>query len=168
MDLDFEIRLMGPGDWDRVKAIYLEGIAAGDATFETTAPEWTEWDKNHLPGARLVAVTGDGAVHGWAALSPVSTRHAYSGVAEVSIYVATESRGHGVGKKLLQVLIAESEANDIWTLQASVFPENAATLALHKSCGFRLVGRRERIGRTANGLWRDTLLLEYRSPKVGK
>lgn len=156
---------MRAGDWPAVRAIYLEGIATGEATFETEAPSWEEWDAAHLSFARLVARAGDN-VSGWAALSPVSRRKAYAGVAEVSVYVAAASRTKGVGRALLERLIQESGQNGIWTLQAAVFPENAATLALHKRCGFREVGRRERIS-TLNGSWRDTILLERRSRTVG-
>ena len=156
---------MTADDWLAVRAVYLEGIATGEATFETEAPSWETWDAGHLPFARLVARAG-GSVIGWAALSPVSQRKAYSGVAEVSVYVAAHSRGKGVGRALLERLIQESEQNGIWTLQAAVFPENAATIAVHKRCGFREVGRRERISKL-NGNWRDTILLERRSEIVG-
>lgn len=161
----FTIEPMAAGDWPVVRAIYLEGIATGEATFETEAPSWEEWDAAHLSFGRLVARRG-GDVIGWAALSPVSQRKVYAGVAEVSVYVAVHSRGKGVGRALLDRLIQESEQNGIWTLQAAVFKENAATLALHKRCGFGEVGRRERISKL-NGSWRDTLLLERRSKTVG-
>jgi len=157
---------MQPDDWPLVRAIYLEGIMTGNATFETQAPSWEEWNANHLQFGRLVA-REDNRLIGWAALSAVSRRKAYSGVAEVSVYVAHDSRGKGAGRALLEQLIAESEENGIWTLQASVFPENVATLALHRACGFREVGRRERISKLA-GVWRDTILLERRSATVGK
>ena len=156
---------MAADDWLAVRTVYLEGIATGEATFETEAPSWEAWDSGHLSFGRLVARDGDSVI-GWAALSPVSQRKAYSGVAEVSVYVAAHSRGKGVGQALLERLIRESEQNGIWTLQAAVFPENAATLALHKRCGFREVGRRERISKL-NGNWRDTILLERRSRAVG-
>jgi len=156
---------MGPGDWENVRSIYLEGIATGDATFETGAPSFADWDKAHLTCARLVARRGDQTI-GWAALSPVSQRCVYGGVAEVSVYVSSSSRGLGVGRSLLERLIAESERNGIWTLQAGIFPENLGSLALHRSCGFREVGRRERIGKL-KGIWRDTILLERRSTFVG-
>jgi L-amino acid N-acyltransferase YncA len=156
---------MAADDWLAVRAVYLEGIATGGATFETEAPSWEKWDVAHLRFARLVARDGDDVI-GWAALSPVSQRKAYVGVGEVSIYVAAHSRGNGVGKALLERLIQESEHDGIWTLQAAVFPENAATLALHKRFGFREVGRRERISKL-NGRWRDTILLERRSKTVG-
>jgi phosphinothricin acetyltransferase len=162
---DVSIRQLEATDWPHVRAIYLRGIATGQATFETTAPTWEAWAAAHLEFARVVALS-DGELCGWAALSPVSKRAAYAGVAEVSVYVAEEFRKRGIGLKLLQRLIAESEQHGIWTLQASVFPENAATVALHQRCGFREVGRRERIGRL-NGVWRDTMLLERRSQVVG-
>ena len=159
------IEQMRPGDWEPVKAIYLEGIATGHATFETEAPSWEAWDGAHLRFARLVA-RDDQTISGWAALNPVSRRQAYAGVAEVSIYVAADHRNAGVGRALLNALIAESERNGIWTLQAVVFPENATTIALHLRCGFREVGPRERIGKL-NGKWRDTILLERRSALIG-
>ncbi len=152
--------------WPEVRAIYEQGMATGHATFTTEAPAWDEWDRGHLPHSRLVALDEAGRVRGWAALSPVSGRCVYAGVAEVSVYVATDARGRGVGRLLLAALVAESEARGLWTLQAGIFPENAASLRLHEAHGFRLVGRRERIGQL-RGQWRDTLLLERRSPVVG-
>lgn len=159
------IEEMKPEDWGRVREIYLDGIAAGHATFETEAPPWKAWDASHLPFARLVARNAD-LVLGWAALSPVSSRRAYAGVAEVSVYVAGRNRGQGVGRALLTSLISKSEAHGIWTLQAVMFPENGASIALHQGCGFRKVGRRERISRL-QGEWRDTILFERRSSKTG-
>jgi L-amino acid N-acyltransferase YncA len=159
------IEKMSPGDWERVSAIYLEGIATGNATFETNAPSWEVWDAAHLPFARLVAKDDDEVI-GWAALSPVSQRCVYGGVAEVSVYVAGSQRQSGVGRKLLEALITESERNGIWTLQAGMFPENAGSLALHRKLGFREVGRRERIAKL-NGMWRDTILWERRSATTG-
>ena len=156
---------MRPEDWEQVRSIYLEGIATGIATFETDAPVWEKWDAGHLRKARFVVRYGL-KVLGWAALSPVSDRCVYGGVAEVSVYVGARGRGRGVGRALLESLIAASERNGIWTLQAGVFPENAASVKLHLSCGFREVGRRERIGKM-HGVWRDTLLLERRSRSVG-
>ena len=152
---------MRASDWDEVRAIYLEGIRTGHATFETEAPSWERWDEAHLPFARLVMREGD-TVLGWAALSPVSKREVYRGVAEVTVYVAEAARGRGIGRALLEALIEESERNGIWTLQASIFPENTASVVLHRRCGFREVGRRERISKL-HGIWRDTLLLERRS-----
>jgi phosphinothricin acetyltransferase len=151
--------------WNRVRAIYLEGIATGHATFETAAPEWAEWNEARLPHSRLVAI--DGEVMGWAALSPVSKRAVYAGVAEVSVYVAAAARGRGLGRALLEELIKESERHNVWTLQAGIFPENAASIALHRNAGFRVVGTRERIGRL-NGVFRDVALMERRSAVVGR
>ena len=154
-----------PDDWPAVRSIYLEGIGSGHATFETEAPSWQDWDAGHYQFGRLVAREADRVV-GWAALSPVSRRRVYSGVAEVSVYVSDDRRGQGIGRALLEKLICESEQNSIWTLQASVFPENAATIGLHRACGFHEVGRRERIGKL-NDTWRDTLLFERRSQVAG-
>lgn len=156
---------MAPEHWDDVKRIYEEGIATGNATFQTEALSWEEWDKSHLQSCRLVAVE-DNRVSGWAALTPVSGRCVYAGVAEVSVYVANAARGKGIGKKLLEALIEESEKNNLWTLQAGIFPENIPSIKIHESCGFRLIGKRERIGKM-NGKWRDTLLFEKRSNIVG-
>ena len=152
--------------WPAVKAIYEAGMATGNATFETQAPAWDAWDKDHLDHSRLVAVDDAGTVLGWAALSPVSGRCVYGGVAEISLYIAAGVRGQGIGRLLLQALIAASAANGIWTLQAGTFPENTVSLRLHAAAGFREVGRRERIGQL-HGIWRDTLLLERRSAVVG-
>lgn len=163
--MDFVIDRMSHEDWEQVRSIYLEGIATGHTTFETGAPSWEKWDASHLPIARLVARQGD-KVLGWAALSPVSSRKAYRGVAELSVSVGEDSRGRGIGRALLDTLIAQSESNGIWTLQASIFPENTASVKLHLRCGFREVGRRERIGKLS-GVWRDTLLFERRSKTVG-
>lgn len=156
---------MTPKDWAEVRAIYLEGIATGDATFETEAPAWERWDATHRPGERFVA-RESGAILGWAALSAVSDRCVYGGVAEVSVYVAAAARSKGVGAALLQQLIEASEGAGVWTLQAGVFPENRASVALHERLGFRQVGRRERLGKM-NGVWRDVLLLERRSVRAG-
>lgn len=158
---------MAREDWETVRSIYLEGLATGDATFETEAPSWEKWDEGHLSVPRLVAVSSsDGVVVGWAALTRISSRAVYCGVAEVSVYVTNKSRGNGIGKALLKQLIAQSEQKGLWTLQASVFPENIASLALHKMLGFREVGIRQRIGKL-HGTWRDTVLLERRSEAVG-
>ena len=156
---------MQSADWSAVRAIYTEGIAGRNATFETEAPSWTIWDRNHRSDCRLVARSGP-TVIGWVALSPVSGRCVYAGVAQVSVYVATSAQGQGVGKALLQALIAESEAAGIWTLNAGIFVENTASIALHTSCGFRQVGYRERIGQL-DGVWRNTILMERRSAVVG-
>ncbi len=168
MDDDLEIRPMRPGDWPAVARIYADGIATGDATFETEVPEWRDWDAAHLSVCRLVArETGqeDGGIIGWVALSPFSHRHVYRGVGELSIYVASEARGRGVGRVLLNALVAASEEAGFWTLHAGIFPENEASIALHRRCGFRIVGVRERLGRLA-GVWRDVVLLERRSATV--
>jgi phosphinothricin acetyltransferase len=160
-----EVREMRRRDWPAVAAIFAEGIESSDATFETRVPTWNEWDAAHLDDQRLVAYRGNEIV-GWAALTPYSGRCAYSGVAEESVYVAARARGRGVGRALLETLIALSEAAGIWTLQAGVFPENKASLKLHFACDFRTVGLRERLGRTSDGVWRDVLLLERRSPAL--
>ncbi len=159
------IDAMRGDDWDAVRAIYLDGIATGNATFETVAPSWERWDGGHLDMCRFVAREGD-RVLGWGALSRVSMREVYAGVAEVSIYVGRESRGRGIGRGLLGALVHGSEGAGIWMLQAGIFPENMASIELHTSAGFREVGRRERIGRL-HGVWRDVLLLERRSRTVG-
>jgi L-amino acid N-acyltransferase YncA len=155
-----EIRELTPADWQAVEAIYAEGIATGDATFETETPTWAEFDAGRLPDHRLVAVDGNRVV-GWAALSPTSRRECYAGVVEHSVYVEESSQGRGIGRALLEALVASADAAGIWTIQTSIFPENAASLALHLRVAFRIVGRRERIARL-NGIWRDTLLLERR------
>ena len=163
--MEYAIGAMNPADWEQVRSIYLEGIRTGQATFETEAPEWEKWDAGHLKECRLVART-DASIVGWAALSPVSTRRAYSGVAEVSVYIAASFRGRGAGRALLEALIACSEQHGIWTLQAGIFASNEASRTLHGACGFREVGRRERISKL-NGTWRDVVLLERRSKAVG-
>ncbi len=163
--MDFALEKMKSTDWNAVRAIYEEGIATGHATFETEVPGWREWDRSHLRDCRLVAKTKEQVV-GWTALSPVSERCVYTGVAEVSIYVTSSARGQGIGKTLLKALIDESEKVGIWTLQAGVFPENTASIALHKACGFRKIGFRSRIGQIGD-VWRDVVLLERRSEVVG-
>ncbi|HTZ60056.1 MAG TPA: GNAT family N-acetyltransferase [Acidobacteriaceae bacterium] len=162
--MKIQIYPITPADWPEVRAIYEEGIATGVGTFETSAPSWEEWDEARLKHSRLIA-RGQRAL-GWAALSPVSRRPCYAGVAEVAIYVAAASRGQGIGEALLGALIESSEANGIWTLQGATIAENAASLALQRKCGFQIIGRRERIGRIG-GAWRDTILTERRSTKVG-
>jgi phosphinothricin acetyltransferase len=159
------IDAMKADDWLWVRGIYEEGIATGNATFETEAPEWASWDAKHLASCRLVARSGDEIV-GWAALSHVSSRAAYRGVAEVSVYVSASARGRGVGCKLLAALVEASEAAGVWTLQAGIFPENAASLLIHEKIGFRVVGIREKIG-CLNGRWRDVVLMERRSETNG-
>ena len=158
------IDAMTPYDWNDVRRIYEEGLATGGGSFETAAPSWERWNAARLPHSRLVA--RDEATLGWAALSPVSTRACYDGVAEVGIYVAAAARGRGVGRALLDALIASAEAHGIWTLQGATIAENAASLALQSRCGFRVVGRRERIAKR-DGVWHDTVLTERRSTVVG-
>ncbi len=156
---------MEANDWDDVRAIYREGIATGNATFEKSAPEWEKWDKEHLRVCRLVARAGR-EVLGWAALTPVSGRCVYAGVAEVSVYVAERARGRGIGFALLSALVSASEREGLWTLQAGIFPENAASIELHKRAGFRILGTRERLG-CLDGRWRDVVLMERRSAIAG-
>jgi phosphinothricin acetyltransferase len=160
------IDAMTPADWPAVRAIHEDGIRTGHSTFDTSSPSWETWNEGHLNHCRLVARLGDRVV-GWAALSPVSDTCAYSGVAEVSIYLSEGARGHGIGSKLLGALIIDSEREDIWTLQAGIFPDNRSSIALFESKGFRIVGRRERLGEL-NGVWRDVMLLERRSRVAGR
>ena len=157
---------MLPDDADAVLAIYADGIATGDATFQTEVPSWEEWDANHLGAPRLVARTVDGLVLGWCALSPISRRPVYAGVAEVSVYVGAAARGQGIGRALLEATVKASEDAGLWTLQAGIFAENRASIALHEACGFRVVGTRERMGRHLER-WRDVVLMERRSRVVG-
>ncbi len=159
-----DVRDLGPGDWPEVSRIYAEGIATGNATFETTVPSWDAWDAAHLPEHRFAAVR-DGRVVGWIALAPTSERPCYAGVAEISAYVAAEARGESVGSALLATAVESSERGGIWTLETGVFPENEPSLALLTRFGFRVVGMRERIGRL-HGVWRDVFLLERRSEVV--
>ena len=163
--MPIEIDAMTAGDWPQVAEIYRQGLETGNASFETEVPAPEAWDAAHLPEPRLVARL-DGAIAGWAALSAVSGRCVYGGVAEVSVYVAAGSAGRGVGRRLLSELVRLSEEAGIWTLQAGIFPENPASLTLHERCGFRVVGRRERLG-CQNGVWRDVVLVERRSATVG-
>jgi phosphinothricin acetyltransferase len=163
--MNLTLEKMKSADWNAVRAIYEEGIATGHATFETEVPEWRAWDRSHLRDCRLVAKAKEQVV-GWTALSPVSERCVYAGVAEVSIYITSSARGQGIGKTLLKALIDKSEKVGIWTLQAGVFPENTASIALHKACGFREIGYRSRIGQTGD-VWRDVVLLERRSEICG-
>ncbi|WP_374679337.1 GNAT family N-acetyltransferase [Microbacterium wangruii] len=158
-------------DWPRVEAIFAAGIAGGEATFETRPPTWERFDTGKVPDARLVAVDEAGTVVGWAAASPVSAREAYRGVIEHSVYIDPAHRGEGIGRALLAAFIEAAEDAGYWTIQASVFPENTASLRLHEQAGFRVVGRRERIARSGvgphAGRWRDTLLIERRSTRNG-
>ena len=162
---DITITAMLPEDWPSVRRIYADGIATGNATFETAVPDWETWDRNHLQECRLVARSGD-AVIAWAALSPVSARACYAGVAEHSVYVDRAWRGQGIGKRLLAAFVAESEAAGFWTLQSSIFPENRASITIHLACGFRILGRRKRVARQ-HGVWRDTVIVERRSGTAG-
>lgn len=159
------IENMRPGDWEAVRRIYEEGLAAGDATFEVEAPPWPVWDERHHSHSRLVA-RATGQIVGWAALAPVSNRVCYAGVGEVSVYVAAGWRGRGVGKSLLAALVESSERHGIWSLYASTFRENDASIRLQLAQGFRVVGRRERIAKQS-GVWRDTVITERRSKVVG-
>ncbi len=156
---------MSVNDWLSVREIYAQGIATGNATFESSFPEWGKWNASHLQPCRLVARSGEETL-GWAALSPVSGRCVYGGVAEVSIYVAERARGQKIGTKLLAALVAAAEQHGIWTLQAGIFPENIPSIESHKRCGFRVVGVREKLG-CLNGRWRDVILMERRSKVVG-
>jgi phosphinothricin acetyltransferase len=159
-----EVVPLEPRHWESVERIYLQGIATGNATFETSSPTWEDWDRGHLAHLRLVALDGDEVV-GWTALSRVSDRCVYGGVAEESVYVAEGARGRGVGRLLLDELISRSEAAGIWTIQTGIFPENEASLRLHELVGFRVLGVREKLGKL-DGVWRDVVFLERRSPNV--
>src|SRR5919198_833710 len=159
-----KIRDLRPGDWPEVAGIYAAGVETRNATFETAVPSWEEWDAGHSARPRLVGVEA-GEVAGWAALSPVSARRCYTGVAEDSVYVAPGRQGRGVGRGVVEELVAQSEAAGLWTLQTSIFPENRASLALHLRCGFRVVGVRERIAQL-DGVWRDTVVPEPRAGAV--
>lgn len=165
------IREMTPADWPRVEAILAAGIAGGEATFETETPSWERFDAGKVADARLVAHDDTGTVLGWVAASPVSTRDAYRGVIEHSVYVDPARHGRGVGRRLLESFLAATERAGYWMVQSSVFPENTASLRLHEAVGFRTVGRRERIARSRlgphAGQWRDTILIEWRSPRNG-
>lgn len=159
------VRQMTSDDWAKVSHIYAEGITTGFATFEQDVPDYDQWDQAHIRSCRLVAEE-EGIIHGWAALSPVSSRCVYGGVAEVSVYVGTKSRGKGVGKLLLEELISQSENAGFWTIQSGIFPENEASISLHKKVGFRYIGKRERVGKL-HGVWKDNLLFEKRSENIG-
>jgi L-amino acid N-acyltransferase YncA len=160
-----QIRPLVEADYPSVKRIFLESIATGQATFETTAPEWPVWNKAHLPVCRLGAVDEAGELLGWAALTPTSDRSVYAGVASLSIYIAESARRQGVGRALLTRLLTESEAAGLWTIQAGIFADNEASIRLHTICGFRMVGYREKIGKL-NGVWRDSVLMERRSQNI--
>ena len=162
----FTFRPLLPNDWEQVAEIYQQGIETGNATFELKVPDWEEWDRSHLNSCRIVAESNN-TIMGWAALSPVSSRCIYGGVAEVSVYVHSNFTGQQIGTQLLGQLIIDSEKQGVWTLQSSIFPKNIASIKMNKKLGFREVGYRERIGKM-NGVWRDTVLLERRSTNVGK
>lgn len=164
--MNFEIRVMQPEDSNKVLEIYEEGIRSGNATFETTVPSWEAWDMNHLNTSRFVVCDENENIVGWCALTPISSRLAYRGVAEVSIYISTVFQNRGLGAVLLRKLILDSEENEYWTLQCSVFPENKASISLFQKNGFRIVGTREKIGQI-NAFWRDTFLMERRSRNIG-
>ena len=163
--MEVAIRSMTKNDWIQVAEIYRQGIETGNATFESQIPSWDKWDLAHVRSCRVVA-TIDNIVVGWAALIPVSARKVYAGVGEVSIYISNKYKGLKIGTKLLDRLIEESEKEGFWTLQAGIFPENAASIKLHQNHGFRIIGYREKIGQM-KGIWRDTVLLERRSKKIG-
>ena len=162
--IDLTVVPLEPEHWEAVRRIYLEGIETRNATFETTAPTWEAWDRSHSPDLRVVA-TRAGFVVGWAALSPVSGRCVYDGVSEESVYVAAAERGRGIGRLLLEALIRRSEEAGVWTIQTGIFPENTASIRLHESVGFRVLGIREKLGKL-DGVWRDVAFLERRSPSV--
>lgn len=159
-----EIRNLLAADWEKVRLIYEKGIKTGHATFQTTTPSWDDWNESHISNCRIVSEK-KGVITGWAALTPVSSRCVYAGVAEVSVYVDPEQSGRGIGLALLEELVHLSESEGIWTLQAGIFPENKASLRIHEKAGFRILGIREKIGRQ-NGIWRDTVLLERRSKRI--
>lgn len=161
-----KVRPLLKGDWQFVAEIYRQGIESGHATFETKVPDWDNWDRGRHPKCRLVADL-DGRVMGFAAISPVSSRKVYAGVGEVMVYVAEDARGRGVGGRLLRELVACSEAVGLWTLQASIFPENVTSIRMHERVGFRVLGTRERIARFHDGRWRDTVIMERRSDVAG-
>lgn len=164
--MEYNIDVMKASDWEQVKNIYLEGIKTGIATFQTEAPAWKNWDRGHLNSCRLVA-RSQNEILGWVALSPTSSRDCYKGVVEVSIYVDEKYKGQGIGTMLLTELIKQSEENDIWTLYCSIIRENTASIKMHKKCGFREIGIREKIAKMSDGVWHDTVLMERRSNTVG-
>jgi L-amino acid N-acyltransferase YncA len=168
---DLVVRPMTEQDWPRVEAVYRAGIATGHATFEAATPGWERFDRTRLPDQRLVAVDEDGRALGWAAAASVSDRCVYAGVVEHSVYVDPTVQGRGVGRLLLDSLIASTEAAGIWTIQSGVFPENTASLRLHEAAGFRTVGTRRRVGKMTYGpmteQWRDVTFIERRSVRVG-
>ncbi|WP_332238020.1 GNAT family N-acetyltransferase [Sporolactobacillus sp. KGMB 08714] len=163
---NYHIDGMNPSDWDQIRQIYLDGIKTGLATFQTGAPEWSEWDQSHVKTCRIVA-RSEGSILGWAALSPTSSRCCYKGIGEISIYISDTRKGQGVGTALLKYLIHDAEDNGFWTLQSAITRENKASLALHAKCGFREIGFRERIAQMPDGSWHDVILMERRSPIIG-
>ncbi|MEL6558637.1 MAG: N-acetyltransferase family protein [Bacteroidota bacterium] len=166
MDIrELSYRPITASDWKEVSAIYEQGILTGNATFESGAPSWQQWSEDHLPHSRIIGLH-QGEIVGWAALSPVSGRCVYGGVAEVSVYVSDAHTGKSIGSKLLAQLVIESEQNGIWTLQAGIFPENKGSIRVHEKAGFRTIGYREKIGKM-KGVWRDIVLMERRSKNVG-
>ncbi|KOF55631.1 MULTISPECIES: GNAT family N-acetyltransferase [Clostridium] len=164
--MDYSIQEMKSENWEAVAKIYMEGINTGKATFQSELPSFEDWDKGHMKVCRLVAYDGKNVL-GWAALSPTSSRCVYKGVAEVSIYIGGAYRGKGVGKSILSNLIKLSEKNGIWSLYSAIIRENSSSIALHKSCGFREIGIREKVAKMSNGIWHDTVLMEHRSKVVG-
>ena len=165
MNEKLSFRKLKRTDWEQVSKIYKEGLDTGNATFETNVPNWNDWNNGHISDCRII-VEIENKIVGWSALSPVSSRCVYGGVAEVSVYVSTKFSGQKIGTKLLERLIAESENYGIWTLQAGIFAENKGSIIIHERLGFRKIGYREKIGKM-NGSWRDTTLLERRSDKIG-
>lgn len=164
--MDYKIEEMTCEDWDGVAQIYLDGINTGKATFQTEIPNWDDWSNGHIKTCRLVACLGN-KILGWCALSPTSSRCVYAGVAEVSLYIGEEYRGKGIGKALLKNLVDLTEENGFWTLQSGIIKENTESIELHKRCGFREIGRREKVGKMSSGKWHDVVLMERRSNKVG-
>lgn len=164
--MDYEVEKMRSEDWEQVKNIYLEGINTGIATFQNEVPTWEAWDKGHLKIGRLVARSSDGVL-GWVAIAPTSSRCCYEGVVEVSVYIRENYRGNGIGTSLLKKLIEQSEESGIWTLYCSIIKENYGSIGMHKKCGFREIGLRERIAKMSNGTWHDVVLLERRSNITG-
>jgi phosphinothricin acetyltransferase len=164
---DVRVERMRPGHWPAVRAIYAAGIATGNATLEREAPEWDAWDAGHRADCRLVAVDGD-RVLGWVALSPYSARRVYEGVAWLSVFIAPDAQGRGIGRALVEAAVEASEAAGVWTVMVGILPENAASLTLHERVGFRRIGVQRRVGQDASGRWRDVVLMERRSTTVGR
>jgi L-amino acid N-acyltransferase YncA len=167
MNMEFKLRAMKEEDWNSVVDIYMQGIHTKKATFQTEAPEYEEWDKGHLKTGRFVAVDKQNRIIGWIALSPTSSRCVYKGVVEVSVYISANFRRNNVGYELMNRVIEETEKESIWTLQSGIFAINEASIVLHKKCGFRIVGIREKIGCDSDGIWQDTVLMERRSKIAG-